>query len=270
MRSGNKTILLFFMMAACLLSACVIAVDDPHSRGQFWPKGTFHKTLDLEPAGAVSLENGQGSIEILGWKDERIDIFAVGSRGVPKSAGIYFIGGRFSPPHVHVRNKDNLVIIQTDKEEYEDREDVVNYILQVPHSVSLDSIRNGRGNIAVSDVYGRALLDAKEGEIKVSNFSGSLDVRLGNGSVEAEVLDLRPQDSVHIKVERGDIILRLEPDVAAQLNAEAAAGSIRSELEVGGPLPAQKVSGRLGDGGASIELTALGGNILIRKVKASS
>jgi hypothetical protein len=266
----RKTAPAFLMMISLLSSACVIAVEDPHSRGQFWPKGTFHKSLDLEPAGAVSLENGRGNIEIWGWKDERIDISAVGSRGAPKSAGIYFIGDRFSPPHVHVQNKDNLVLIRTDKEEYEGREDVVHYILQVPHSVNLDSVRNGRGNIAVSNIYGRALLDADEGEIKVRNYSGSLDVRLGSGSVEAEVLDLRPRDSVHIKVERGDIILMLEPDVAAQLNAETPAGNILSEFELGQPLPAQKVSGKLGDGQASIELTALGGNILLRKVKASS
>jgi hypothetical protein len=162
------------------------------------------------------------------------------------------------------------VMIKTDQAEYEDREDVVHYLLQVPHSVNLDSIRNGRGNIVASGIYGRALLDADEGEIKVSNYSGSLDVRLGSGTVEAEVLDLRPQDSVHIKVERGDIVLWLEPDVAAQLIGEAPAGNILSELELGQPLPAQKVSYKLGDGQASIELTALGGDILIRKVVAKT
>jgi hypothetical protein len=143
----------------------------------------------------------------------------------------------------------------------------VHYVLKVPHSVNLDSIRNGRGRIAVSDIYGRALLDADEGEIKVSNYSGSLDVRLGSGSVEAELLDLRPQDSVRIKVERGDIVLLLEPDVAAQLIADAPAGNIFSELELGQPLPAKQVSVKLGDGRASIELTAVGGDIRVRKVE---
>lgn len=266
----NRAVLAFLAMITLLSSACIIAVENPHSKGTFWPKGTFHKSLDLKPAAAVSLENGHGNIEIFGWKDERIDVSAVGSRGAPKSAGIYFIGDRFSPPHVHVQNKDNLVMIKTDQAEYEDREDVVHYLLQVPHSVNLDSIRNGRGNIVASGIYGRALLDEDEGEIKVSNYSGSLDVRLGSGTVEAEVLDLRPQDSVHIKVERGDIVLWLEPDVAAQLIGEAPAGNILSELELGQPLPAQKVSYKLGDGQASIELTALGGDILIRKVVAKT
>jgi hypothetical protein len=109
-------------------------------------------------------------------------------------------------------------------------------------------------------------LDADEGEIKISNYSGSLDVRLGSGAVEAELLDLRPKDSVRIKVERGDIVLLLEPDVAAQLIADAPAGNIFSELELGQSLPAKKVSAKLGDGQASIELTAGEGDIRIRKV----
>lgn len=263
----RRTIFAFFTVITLLSSACVIAVMDSTSQGQLWPKSTFHKSLDLKPGGAVSLENSDGNIEISGWKNERIEISAEASRGSPQSAGIYFLGRRFSPPDVRARSTGNSVRIGIREIGYEDQGDVVNYVLQVPHSVNLDSIRNGRGRIAVSDIYGRALLDADEGEIKVSNCSGSLDVRLGSGSVEAELLDLRPKDSVRIRVERGDIVLLLEPDVAAQIIADAPAGNIFSELELGQPLPAKKLSVKLGDGQVSIELTAVGGDIRLRKVE---
>jgi hypothetical protein len=263
----KRTIFALFIATVLLSSACVIAVQDPDSRGKFWPKGTFRKNLDLKPGGAVSLENGDGDIEIYGWKDDKINISAEGSQEAPRSAGIYFIGSRSSPPDVNIKGTGNSVRIRTRGNGYENQGEVVHYFLQVPHSVNLDSIRNGRGRITVSDIYGRALLDADEGEVKINNYSGSLDVRLGSGSVEAEVLDFRPQDSVRIKVESGDIILRLEPDVSAQIIAEAPAGDILSELELGQPLPAQKVSAKLGNGQASIELTALRGDIRLRKVE---
>jgi hypothetical protein len=263
----KRTIFAFFTVSMLLSSACVIAVVDSSSQGQFWSKSTFRKTLDLKSGGAVSLENSIGNIEITGWEDERIEISAEASRESPKSAGIYFFGRRFSPPDVRVRSTGNSVRIGTNETGYEDQDGLVNFILRVPHSVNLDSIRNGRGRIAVSDIYGRALLDADEGEIKVSNYSGSLDVRLGSGSVEAELLDLRPKDSVRIRVERGDIVLLLEPDVAAQIIADAPAGNIFSELELGQPVPAKKLSVKLGDGQASIELTADGGDIRVRKVE---
>ncbi len=263
----RRTILAFIATIMLLSNACVIAVVDPASRGQYWPKSTFHKSLDLKPGGAVALENSNGDIEISGWENERVEISAGGSQESRPSAGIHFLDWRFSPPDVRVQSMGDSVRIRTRESGYEDDRGTVHYVLNVPHSVNLDSVRNGRGKIVVSDIYGRSLLDADEGEIKISNYSGSLDVRLGNGAVEAEVLDLRPRDSVRIKVERGDIVLLLEPSVAAQLIASAPAGNIFCELEIGQVLPAKEVSAKLGDGRASIELTAVQGDIRIRKVK---
>jgi len=263
----RRTIFAFLSTIMLLSSACVIAVVDSASQGQYWPKSTFRKSLELKPGGAVNLENINGDIEISGWENERVEISAEGSRESPQSAGIHFLDGRFSPPDVRVQSTGDSVRIRTRESGYEGERGVVHYVLNVPHSVNLDSVRNGRGRIAVSDIYGRSLLDADEGEIKISNYSGSLDVRLGSGAVEAELLDLRPLDSVRIKVERGDIVLLLEPSVAAQLIADAPAGNVFSELELGQTLPAKKVSAKLGDGQASIELTAVQGDIRIRKVE---
>lgn len=263
----RRTVFVFLAVITLLLSACVIAVVDSTSQGQLWPKSAFDKNLDLEPGGSVSLENSSGNVEIAGWNDARIKISAEGGREAARSAGIYFLGSRFSPPDVQVHSTANSVRISTGRSWNEGQGDVVHYFLRLPHSVNLESIRNARGRISVSDIYGRALLDVDEGEIKVSNYSGSLDVRLGSGSVEAELLDLRPQDSVRIKVERGNIILLLEPSVGAQITADAPGGEISSELEVGQPLPKKSLSVKLGDGQLSIELTAFEGDIRIREVK---
>jgi len=263
----RKTIFAFLSTIMLLSSACVIAVVDPNSRGQYWPKSEFHKSLDLKPGGAVALENMNGDIEISGWENERVEISAEGGPESPPRAGIHFLDWRHSPPDVRVQSTGDSVRIRTRGSGYEDERGAVHYVLNVPHSVNLDSVRNGRGRIAISDIYGRALLDADEGEVKISNYSGSLDIRLGKGAVEAEILDLRPKDSVRIKVERGDIVLLLERSVAAQLIAAAPAGNVFSELELGQTLPVKKVSAKLGDGQASIELTAVQGDIRIRKVE---
>ncbi|MEW5901506.1 MAG: hypothetical protein AB1715_08615, partial [Acidobacteriota bacterium] len=101
----------------------------------------------------------------------------------------------------------------------------------------------------------------------VRNFSGSLDIQTGRGRVEAEVLDLRSQDEIHIRLEEGDIVLFLQPGVGAELEAEAPEGGISSEIELGQTLPAAKVSVQLGEGKTVIDLTALRGDIRIRKVE---
>ena len=266
MRAIRRAVFAFVVLVIFLSGACVIAVVDPASRGRFWPMGTFHKSLVLKPGGDVSLENRVGDVEILGWEEDRVEISAVQGREAPQAAGIYFLGRRLSPPEVRVRPDGNAVRIRTRESGYGQEDELVDYVIRVPHSVNLDSIRNGRGKIAVADVYGTTLLDADEGEIRVRNYSGSLDIRMGIGSVDAELLDLRPQDSVRVKVERGDIVLFLEPEAAAQLIAEAPEGEISSELELGLPLAGRTASAQLRGGGASIELTAMSGDIRIRKV----
>lgn len=263
----RKKILALSALAVILSNACVIAVVDSSSGGRYLPRATFRKTLDLDPGSAVTLENVDGDIEIKGWREERLEVTAEAGREGPLSPGIHFLGWRLSPPDVEVKRTDGSVRISTKGDGYGGSHGRVDYFLKVPQSVNLDSIRNGRGRIAVSDVYGRSLLDGEEGEITVSNYSGSLDIRLGTGRVEAELLDLRPQDIIRIKVERGDIVLSLEPEAAAQIMAEAPGGSISSELDLGQPLPAKKVSAKLGAGRASIELTAGQGDIKVRKVE---
>lgn len=252
-----------------LSSACVVAVVDPRSGGRPWPRNAFQKTLDLNPGSSVSVENEEGNIEISGWNESRVEISAEKGGESLQSAGVHFMG-EFSAPDIQVRSTDNSVRIRKKETGIEGRDGVVHYSLKVPRSINLDSIRNGRGRIFVSDLYGRALLDEDDGEIFVRNFSGSLDVRLGNGTVDVEVLDLRPQDSVRIRSESGDIVLLLEPEADARIMAEAPEGSVVSELDLGQPLPAKRVSAKLGGGQALIELTAAAGDIKIRKVEVPS
>src|SRR4030067_2923225 len=95
----RKTIFVLLPVVMLLSSACVIAVVDSKSQGQYWPKSTFRKSLDLKSGAAVSLENSNGDIEISGWGDERIEISAEGNREAPKSAGNYFFFPRVFPPH---------------------------------------------------------------------------------------------------------------------------------------------------------------------------
>ena len=250
--------------------ACVIAVVDRTSEGQAWPlQDEVHKSLDLKSGGAVALENIEGDIEISGWEEQKVDIVAYRSRELPPKAGLYFMSQRMSFPDIRAVKTGDTVSIKTEREGYQESESVVHYILKVPRSVRLENIDDGRGNILISDLYGQAVVKLKEGRLAVENYSGSMDISLEKGGVEAELLDPRPGDVISIKVERGDIIVYLEPEIGALFSLEAPGGDISSEIDLGQPLPAQKVSAKTGDGGVTLELSALQGDIKIRKVEDS-
>lgn len=263
----RRTALCMLVLAGLLCGACVVAFVDPAAQGRYWPLAAFRKSLDLKPGGSVALENGNGDIVISGGESDKVEINAQRGGQAPPSPGIHFIGQKFSPPDVHVRAASGSVTIKTSENGYGGEKDAVDYLLHVPRFANLDSVRNGRGRVSISDVHGRSVLEAEEGEVKISRYSGSLDIRLGGGNVQAEVLDLKPQDSVRIKVERGDIVLLVEPDASARLTADAPAGKVTSEFDLGQPLPAQKVTARLAEGMAVIELAAVRGDISIRKVE---
>ncbi len=257
--------------ALMLLSAgCVIAVVDRSSDGRPWPVSSeFRKTLDLASGGVVTLDNADGDIEISGWENKRVDIRAYRSRELPASAGIYFLGRRFSPPDVTTEMSGDKVTIKTGSGRKNNNGGIVDYVLKVPRPIRLDRIRNRHGDIDISDVYGRVVVIAEEGNVTVANSSGSLDIRLERGSVEAELLDLRPGDGIRIEAGRGDITLFLEPGVAASFSLQAPAGTISSEIDLGQPLPAGTVSAITGEGGATLAVTTLQGNIRIRKVEGT-
>jgi len=256
----KKVFFLCSLLSFVFLSACVIAVVDyPYSEGRWMPKSSFTRTLTLKPGGAVSLENARGNIEIEGWDEEKVEISAEGKRGYPPSRRLYVSTWRQPDLEIRIKTTPDSISIETDPTIQKDDTRLVNYVLRVPQSIRLQSIRNRSGDIRVADLYGGIDVDLEEGTVRIENFSGSVDVRLGNGDVEAEVLDLRPEDEVQITTERGDIRLYLEPQADIRLEASAPRGSILSDFDLGKEEePAQKTR---------LSLTALNGDIRIKKGK---
>jgi hypothetical protein len=257
------------VLAALFLSlSCVIAVVD--TRRPERPNislSHFDRDLPLRSGGSIFLENSAGDIRIDGWDEETVELVVEENLGYPPSARFYFLGWGRPKPDVRIEGSEEEIRIQNPRSEKKDDHRLFEFRLKVPRSVHLREIRNGQGDIQISDIYGSARINGKEGAVRVLNFSGPLEVVLEKGDVEAELLDLRPQDEVTITVEEGDITLYLEPGIGAELEAEAPAGEVASEFETAEPLPARAMAMKLGEGGARISLTARRGNLKIKKIE---
>jgi DUF4097 and DUF4098 domain-containing protein YvlB len=252
--------MLFFCIVLIVgsLSACVIAVVD-YSRpeGRWMPKSSFHETLTLKPGGTVSLENARGNIDIEGWDEEKVEISAQERRGYPPPRRLYVSTWRQPELKIQIKESPDSIDIETDPTIQENEARLVNYVLRVPQSIQLQGIRNKNGDIRVADLYGSIDIDLEEGMVRIENFSGSVDILLGNGDVEAELLDLRQEDEIRITTRRGDIRLYLEPQAEIRLEASAPRGSIVSDFDLGKEEEsAQKTR---------LSLSALNGDIRIKK-----
>ena len=142
------------------------------------------------------------------------------------------------------------------------------------------------GDLEVYDVVGDTYLTNTSGDITAARIRGSVEAGVVSGTLDIrEVSEARslsgqtisgdcifqakilPQARVSLKTHSGDVRLTLPADTGFELDASSFSGTIESDFPVTavGKISAQRVSGTVGGGGASVNLKAFSGNIELRK-----
>jgi hypothetical protein len=254
--------------AAALLSVACIMVMDPERTTSWQPRGEFRKTVEFAAGGTIVLENEAGNVEIVGWDKDAVEVVAQGAAANPgEKRKVRAYGFWEIKPDVEIKKMDGSLSIRTRPFDGPGDLPAVDFTIRVPNSIVLSGIRMEEGNLTISDVFGRIEGSLERGDIAVSNFSGSVDLFIGTGSADVEVLDVRDQDTIAISSREGDIVLRLGADTGARIEAEAPLGQVRSDLDLGATTPAPNVSGRIGSGAAVVTLKAADGKIEIIAIK---
>jgi hypothetical protein len=254
--------------AAAVVSAACIMVMDPEQTTSWQPRGEFRQTVEFAAGGTLALENESGNVEIIGWDKDAVEVVAQGASAEPgEKRKVRAYGFWEIKPDVEIKRADGRLSIKARPFDGPGDQPAVDYTIRVPNSVILGPIRMGEGNLTVSDIFGRIEASLDRGGLAVSNFSGSLDLSIGTGSADVEVLDVRDQDAIAISSRQGDIVLRLGAGTGARVEAEAPRGGVSSDLDLGVKTPAPGVSGRIGTGAAAITLKAADGRIEIIAIK---
>jgi len=249
------------------MNSCIVTFGDYPGYTTPWHTVEHYKSVFLSSGGTLSLENINGNIDILGWEKDEVEVYA--EKNIPLSHGrrmIWWPSGRFLPK-IDIDRFEDFIKIKTRPTNGNENVSAVDYFLNVPRHIRLKDIIARKGDIIISDLYGEAFIELGEGEIEIENFSGSLHVSLGAGSVRASLMDLRSEDEIRISNETGDIVVYLQEDVRARMEASTLEGKINNEFNPDeGPSP-NKVSFQTGVEGAYISLSASKGNILIKKLR---
>jgi len=248
------------------ISSCIIAVVDYSETGVARLSREFHKVVSFVSGGTLSLENVNGDVEIAGWDRDEVEISAERMIPLPYGRRIQWQPIRRSMPRVDFDKFEDFIKIKARSSGGDKEAAAVNFYLNAPHSIKLKDIVGREGNISLADLYGEAVIDLQNGKIKVENFSGSLIASLVKGIVEASLYDLRGEDEIRITVREGDITIHLQAEVKARVEASASNGNIYSDFDLKETLPAKKISGQIGEGGAFISLSSLNGDIQIKKL----
>ncbi len=248
-------------------SACLMVVDQ-YEPGGYPPVDTFRRSDVFSSGGTLSIRNFDGNIEISGWKDESLQIYAEKLIPLPDKFRIELWNRDWMKraPKIEYDAFDDYVKLNTRCPDPEAENCVVDYYLSVPQSITLRDVIARDGDVIIQDLYGEAYIDLRSGPIVVDNFSGSLIASVQEGSIQATLYDLRETDEVRLTVRQGDILLNLEADVQADLQAAAPKGNISSEFSEISAEKSGRLTVRLGEGGTLISCTAWQGDVRIGKI----
>jgi lia operon protein LiaG len=147
------------------------------------------------------------------------------------------------------------------------------------------SVHTGSGAVRVSDVRGESItLESGSGEVMATNLrSNDLRIDTGSGNIQATAL-IAPQVSletgsgsvtadlsgevwnVNVETGSGDVVLKVPPTLAAEVDIETSSGEIETDFEVAVTRHARDhMTGRIGEGGGKIAIETGSGGIKLVK-----
>lgn len=161
------------------LAAAIFQIGCDFDHMAFGDSQRFHEdfqySYDLKPGGRVSVEGFNGSIEVLGWEKDSVQI--TGTKYASREENMRDI-------KIDVQTDAGSVRVRAVKPEPWHGNMGVKFMLRVPHEVQLESINTSNGQIRVEDIKGRTQLVTSNGPVNVRNLEGELSAKTSNGSVE--------------------------------------------------------------------------------------
>lgn len=256
----------------------------------------FHHSYALKPGGKVAVENFNGAVEIIGWDKDQVEIN--GSKYAPTQ-------GLLAEMKVEITASADSVRLRVLKPDHRRGNMGARITIQVPRKVELERIQSSNGSLKASNIEGPVRMRTSNGSARVSNLTGALELTTSNGSIEvrdlkgdgtlrtsngrvtadgirgglnittsngtitAELVELRSSGGMRFQSSNGSINLRLPSSANARLSASTSNSTVSTDFDLlghGGEISKRHMSGTLGSGGPSIDISTSNGNIKVLKL----
>ena len=168
-----RTCLLSLSLAACLLLLAGCGFEFLGDSNRF--KEDFHSSYPLKPGGRVSVENFNGSVEVIGWEKDSVDIS--GTKHAATKALLDSI-------RIDVVASTDAVRVRTSRPTERWGGAGARMVLRVPFKTELDRVETTNGSLRAEGTQGAARLRTTNGSAHMSRIEGDMDATTTNGSVD--------------------------------------------------------------------------------------
>lgn len=219
------------------------------------------KTYPLNEGASISLRNTSGRIRVEGWDEEQVELKIIkhgGSEAERRAVAVKLSHG-----------EDTLKLSTASSVSVPVE---VRYELKLPHSLRQLEISSANSDVKLADLSGgEIVVRLQRGNIELARVGGAVVTSTIKGNTKVELGDAEHEgrESSSLTSVSGDIELRLPEGLDADIKAETINGDIDVDEDLG--LTVQKMlagkhaAGRIGEGGKSIHLKAVSGDIKIRQ-----
>jgi DUF4097 and DUF4098 domain-containing protein YvlB len=216
-------------------------------------KEDFQYSYNLKPGGKLSVENFNGSIEILSWEKDSVQI--TGTKYAATESDLKDL-------KIETAADADSVRIRTVRPSELRRGNMgAKYFIRLPRQVELERVASSNGSVRVEEVQGNARLETSNGSVRMRKLAGRLEVKTSNGSVEGEDLECEAV----LKTSNGAIrIARMSGTVEATTSN----GSINVRIEK--PKPHQPMRFDTSNGSIELAFESLGDNDIRANTSNSS
>ena len=138
-------------------------------------KEDFHYTYDLAPGGRLSVESMNGSVDLIGWDQNKVEI--TGTKYASTE-------GMLQAIKIDVVSAPDSVRIRTIPPSGHRGGMGARYTIHLPRKTEIERVDTSNGRVSVDGIESASRLKTSNGSVKVTGTKGALDVQTSNASVE--------------------------------------------------------------------------------------
>lgn len=137
----------------------------------------FHYSYAMPVGGHLDIENRNGSVTVLGWDRNSIDV--AGTKYAPDSSALQEV-------RIKVDVTGNTASITTESPNGGWGNFGANYTIHLPNNTAVSRAKSTNGSVTAEDMNAGGSLISTNGRISLRHDTGNFDARTTNGSIEFE------------------------------------------------------------------------------------